>query len=55
MLTAASIRSTIATGPEAGLPLRRLGDRVDANADGEDDAAVEHGARIPPRCVRHGG
>ncbi len=53
MLTAASIRSRIATGPEAGAPWRRLGDRVDTDADEED--GVEPGARIPPRCVRHGG
>ncbi len=29
MLGAASIRSRIATGPEAGEPWRRLGDRVE--------------------------
>ena len=55
MLTAASIRSRIATGPEAGSPWRRLGDRVDAIADGEEEDGVEPGAGIPPRCVRHGG
>jgi hypothetical protein len=55
MLTAASIRSRIATGPEAGAPWRRLGDRVDPDADGEEEDGVEPGARIPPRCVRHGG
>jgi hypothetical protein len=55
MLTAASIRSRIATGPEAGEPWRRLGDRVDPDADGEDEDGVEPGAPIPPRCVRHGG
>jgi len=55
MLGAASIRSRIATGPEAGAPWRRLGDRVDLVTDWEDDDGVETGARIPPRCVRHGG
>jgi hypothetical protein len=55
MLTAASIRSRIATGSEAGSPWRRLGDRVDANADGEEEDGVEPAARIPPRCARHGG
>ena len=55
MLAAASIRSQIATGPEAGLPWRRLGDRVDAIADGEEEEGVEPGAGIPPRCVRQGG
>jgi len=55
MLTAASIRSRIATGPEAGAPWRRLGDRVDPDTDGEEEDRVEPGARIPPRCVRHGG
>jgi hypothetical protein len=55
MLTAASIRSRIATGPEAGAPWRRLGDRVDPDSDEQDEDGVEPGARIPPRCVRHGG
>ena len=55
MLTAASIRSRIATGPEAGASWRRLGDRVDPDAEEEDEDGVEPGARIPPRCVRHGG
>ncbi len=53
MLGAASIRSRIATGPEAGEPWRRLGDRVEPV--GEDDDGVEPGALVPPRCVRHGG
>ncbi len=55
MLAAASIRSRIATGPEAGSPWRRLGDRVDAIAYGEEEDGVEPGAGIPPRCVRQGG
>jgi hypothetical protein len=55
MLTAASIRSQIATGPEAGAPWRRLGDRVDPDSDEQAEDGVEPGARIPPRCVRHGG
>lgn len=55
MLTAASIRSRIATGPEAGSPWRRLGDRVEAIADDEQEEGVEPGAGIPPRCVRQGG
>jgi hypothetical protein len=55
MLAAASIRSRIATGPEAGAPWRRLGDRVDPVAEGEDEDGVEPGARIPPRCVRRCG
>ncbi|MHA7836754.1 MAG: transposase [bacterium] len=53
MLGAASIRSRIATGPEAGEPWRRLGDRVEPI--GEEEDGVEAGATIPPRCVRHGG
>ena len=53
MLGAASIRSRIATGPEAGDPWRRLGDRVEPV--GEEEDGVEPGASIPPRCVRHGG
>ena len=55
MLTAASIRSRIATGPEAGAPWRRLGDRVDPDSDEQDEDGVEPGTRIPPRCVRNGG
>ena len=53
LLTAASIRSRIATGLEAGESWRRLGDRVEP-FDGEE-GGVESGARIPPRCVREGG
>ena len=53
MLGAASIRSRIATGPEAGEPWRRLGDRVEPVA--EDEAGVELRAVVPPRCVRQGG
>ncbi len=53
MLGAASIRSRIATGPEAGEPWRRLGDRVEAVE--EDEAGVEPRAAVPPRCVRQGG
>lgn len=52
-LGAASIRSRIATGPEAGEPWRRLGDRVEP-VD-EDEAGVEARAQVPPRCVRHAG
>ncbi|MBK7952107.1 MAG: transposase [Deltaproteobacteria bacterium] len=52
-LGAASIRSRIATGPEAGEPWRRLGDRVEPV--GEDEAGVEARAQVPPRCVRQGG
>ena len=53
MLGAASIRSRIATGPEAGEPWRRLGDRVEPAE--EDEAGVEARASVPPRCVRQGG
>ncbi len=53
MLGAASIRSRIATGPEAGEPWRRLGDRVEPGE--EDEAGVEAMSAIPPRCVRQGG
>jgi hypothetical protein len=53
MLGAASIRSRIATGPEAGNPWRRLGDRVEPA--GEEKDGVEPSASIPPRCVRSGG
>ena len=52
-LGAASIRSRIATGPEAGEPWRRLGDRVEPVED--DEAGVESRAMIPPRCIRQGG
>ncbi len=53
ILGAASIRSRIATGPEAGEPWRRLGDRVETVE--EDEAGVEAKAVVPPRCVRQGG
>ncbi|MFO0690425.1 MAG: transposase [Myxococcota bacterium] len=53
MLGAASIRSRIVTGPEAGDPWRRMGDRVEPIAEGE--ASVEALAAVPPRCVRQGG
>jgi len=53
LLGAASIRSRIATGPEAGEPCRRLGDQVDPSP--EDEAGVEPLATAPPRCVRQGG
>jgi hypothetical protein len=52
-LIAASIRSRIATGQEAGQPWRRLGDRVEPVEPGQ-----EGGQSIdapPPRCVREGG
>jgi hypothetical protein len=52
-LMAASVRSRIATGPEAGLPWRRLGDRVDPVDPGEGGADAETRAR--ERCVREGG
>ena len=44
-LGAASIRSRIATGPEAGEPWRRLGDRVEPGE--EDEAGVEPRAVVP--------
>jgi hypothetical protein len=50
---AASVRSRIATGPEAGQPWRRLGDRVDLVEPGEGDTNTD--AKVPPRCVREGG
>jgi hypothetical protein len=53
MLGAASIRSRIATGPEAGEPWRRLGDRLEPVL--EDEAGVVSSAAIPPRCIRQGG
>ena len=46
MLGAASICSRIATGPEAGQPWRRLGDRVEP-VD-EDEAGIELRATVPP-------
>ncbi|MCP5042361.1 MAG: hypothetical protein GY944_15150 [bacterium] len=53
-LFAASIRSRIATGPEAGQPWRRLGDRVDLAEHG-DETGKEPGTKVPPRCVRQAG
>jgi hypothetical protein len=53
LLTAASIRSRIATGPEAGQGWRRLGDRVEPVDTGE--GSVESQVPPPPRCVREGG
>ena len=53
LLTAASIRSRIATGPEAGDRWRRLGDRVEPLDD--EEGGVEPDASVPPRCVREGG
>jgi hypothetical protein len=53
MLTAASIRSRIATGPEADESSRRLGDRVEPLDGGE--FGVESEASFPPRCLREGG
>lgn len=55
LLGAASIRSRIATGAEAGSPWRRFGDRVDPVVDPEEGGSIEPGAAIPPRCVRQGG
>jgi len=52
-LMAASIRSRIATGPQAGQPWRRLGDRVEPVGPGE--AGTEADAHTPARCVRQGG
>ena len=52
-LIAASVRSRIATGPEAGQPWRRLGDRVDPVEPGEGGADAN--AEALERCVRTGG
>jgi hypothetical protein len=52
-LMAASIRSRIATGPEAGEPWQRVGDRVELVEAGEGGA--EAISELPPRCVREGG
>ena len=54
LLGAASIRSRIATGPEAGSPWRRLGDRVEPVDEAEGADGIEPRAAIPPRCVREG-
>jgi hypothetical protein len=50
-LMAASVRSRIATGPEAGQPWHRLGDRVEP-VESEEASAD---AQAPERCVREGG
>ncbi|MCP4136907.1 MAG: transposase, partial [bacterium] len=59
MLAAASVRSRIATGADAGLPWRRLGDQVVPleAAQGEVETGEVSSPRpnLPPRCVRHGG
>jgi hypothetical protein len=52
-LMAASVRSRIATGPEAGRPWRRLGDRVEPADDELGDLSASGDA--PRRCVRQGG
>jgi len=52
-LMAASVRSRIATGPEAGQPWRRLGDRVEPVEPEEGGADAV--ATAPERCVREGG
>ncbi len=52
-LMAASVRSRIATGPEAGQPWHRLGDRVDPVESEVGGADAEAGG--PERCVREGG
>jgi hypothetical protein len=48
LLAAASLRTRIATGPEAGAPWRRLGDRVEPSEGGGDPDAS-------PRVPRSGG
>ena len=52
-LMAASVRSRIATGPQAGQPWHRLGDRVDLVEPEEGEADAK--AQAPERCVREGG
>ena len=52
-LMAASVRSRIATGPDAGQPWRRLGVRVEPLEPGEED--TDAGNKPPNRCVRKGG
>jgi len=52
-LMAASVRSRIATGPDAGQPWRRLGDRVEPMEPEESDTRRK--AEAPSRCVREGG
>ncbi len=50
LLMAESVRSRIATGKDAGMPWRRLGDRVEPAED-----ASSSSDDTPPRCVREGG
>ena len=52
-LMAASIRSRIATGPQAGKPWRRLGDRVEPLSPAE--GGTDTSSQTPARCVRQGG
>ena len=52
-LMAASVRSRIATGPQAGQPWRRLGDRVEQRSPAE--VGTDTSNQTPARCVRHGG
>jgi hypothetical protein len=52
-LMAASVRSRIATGPEAGQPWHRLGDRVEPIEP--DGGGTIQKSDAPPRCVREGG
>jgi len=47
LLTAASLRTRIATGPHRGEPWRRLGDRVDPRDPDEADADPEASERVP--------
>jgi hypothetical protein len=49
LLAAASLRTRIATGPDAGAPWRRLGDRVDPSEGGGGDPEAS------PRVPRYGG
>ena len=49
LLAAASLQTRIATGPEAGSPWRRLGDRVEPHAGSRDDPDAS------PRVPRFGG
>jgi hypothetical protein len=52
-LMAASVRSRIATGPEAGQPWHRLGDRVEPVES--EEGGADGASRAPERCVREGG
>jgi hypothetical protein len=54
MLAAASVRSRIATGPEAGRPWRRLGDQV-VPIETEQESGASSKTDLPERCVRQGG